>query len=242
MSLIVSIGLSSSLAATVANAAVGEVALALALVVAIARGLLAVASGLLCASVLRGSRVCSWRCCSLADSGASVFHDCCRVVHSVRLECIGVEWIRSMLLSQASLSQEFPSSPVEPRAFTCIALVTIQLRSTYAGRRLIPSRRSSPSRPQSALVSWASLLLAGSLPLASRFLSLVSPAALHCVCPHVAAAPNTHTAICRSLVYYRATTPILSYSLLAHPAPAAHLSHFCRHLRALTHISLHTTN
>ena len=93
MSLIVSIGLSSSLAAAVAKAAIREVALALALVVtiAIARGLLAVGSWLFCASVLGRGRVCSWRCCSLVDNGASVFHDCCRVVHSVRLVCIGVE-------------------------------------------------------------------------------------------------------------------------------------------------------
>jgi hypothetical protein len=91
MSLIVSIGLSSSLAAAVTETAVGEIPLALALVVAILRGLLAVASRLFCAIVLCGSRVCSWRRCGLVDSGASVFHDCCRVVHSMRLVCIGVE-------------------------------------------------------------------------------------------------------------------------------------------------------
>lgn len=105
MSLIVSIGLSSSLAATVAETAIGEVSLALALVVAIL--LLAFASGLFCASVLGRSRLCSWRCCGLVDSGASVFHDCCRVVHSVRLVCIGVEWSRCLRYLSISSRRNF---------------------------------------------------------------------------------------------------------------------------------------
>ena len=83
MSLIVAIGLLSSSAASMADTAVGEVALALALVVAIVRGLLAVivALGFVGGVALRRCRcswrVCSWWCSSLVDNGASFLHDGC---------------------------------------------------------------------------------------------------------------------------------------------------------------------